>query len=285
MEAPRIHIGIPHLGGLPGYFVRSLVALKKGGDTNYFLTMVPDHPVDLARNLLVEAFLDNSDATHLVMLDADMTFPRNALERLLASGKDIISGTYFARTETPTPHAYRFVRRAVDGAYWYRSLAVEFTSWLQAHPEHVDFGNEAIIGGPALHECDAVGAGILVMTREVLEAVYAEHSADSHPWFKCHPGSRGGEDFEFCRRAKALGYQIWTDFSVQCDHFAPGNFTGREEFIEAFRIGTDEAYDFQQPIEVEVGPDGKRRLKVPGPVASEPDPGFKERLKQRVGLR
>ena len=263
MEAPFLHIGIPHVGDLPDYFFKSVVGMKKGPE--YYLTTVKNHPVDLARNLIVEAFLENAQATHLLMLDADMTFPIRAAEQLLSSGKDIVSGTYFARADTPTPHVYEFQRQDEAGVYWYRSKAEEFAAWVKATPGVADQGNESLFA-PHLVACDAVGAGSLLIARHVLEAMYEEHGDDPYPWFKVHPGSRGGEDFTFCRRARALGYELWADFGVQCAHSAQGGFLGREDFIACFGIGGADEYNFAEPIAYSIGPDGKRRPRLPGTV-------------------
>lgn len=260
---PFLCIGVPHLGGLPGYWVKSFAALKKGPTDQYFLTMVENHPVDLARNLIVETFLDNAQATHLLFLDADMTFPRNAVEQLLRADKDIVSGTYFARADTPTPHVYDFVRVDEAGVAWYATKATEFTRWAKRTRGLAEQGNESLFE-PYLVNADAVGAGCLLIKREVLERMYEVYADDHYPWFKNHPGSRGGEDFTFCERARALGYEVWADFGVQCAHYAPGGFTGREQFLVAFGIGTENEFDFREPIQFSIGPDGKRRPKLPG---------------------
>lgn len=284
-EIPRLAIGIPHVGDLPDYFFKSVVALKKGPTGSYFLTMVKNHPVDLARNLIVETMLDGSDATHLLFLDADMTFPILAAERLLAADKDIVSGVYFARAETPSPHVYEFNRRDEGGVYWYRSLAEEFAEWCKRNPGHVDQGNEAIFPSH-LVKVDAVGAGCLLIKRHVLERMYELYGEEAYPWFKCHDGSRGGEDFTFCRRAQAAGFAIWADFGVQCNHYAPGNFTGREEFVTAFGIGTKHEFDFSEPIEFSIGPDGRRKAKLPGNViVDDGDADRRPTLLERLGVR
>ncbi|MGE3463895.1 MAG: hypothetical protein AB7I04_18455 [Pseudomonadales bacterium] len=261
---PRVVIGIPHIGDLPDYFFKSVIGMRKGRDP--YLVTVRNHPIDIARNLIVEAFKAQGDATHLLMLDADMTFPADTLPRLLQLSEDlgahVVSGTYFARSDTPVPHVYMFDNER-DGVKYYRTLGPEFSAWLKAHPEHRDQGNESLFE-PSPVKCDAVGAGVLLMTREVLDAVEEAHAESYKPWFECAPGSRGGEDFEFCRRVSALGYQVWADFGLQCNHNAPGNFMGREEFIEAFAIGTEDEYDFVTPIVVEISPDGRRRPRLPG---------------------
>lgn len=292
MDEPRVVIAIPHLGDLPEYFVRSLLGVTSWKQALCYVSFVENHPVDLARNLLVEGMLDRTDATHIFFMDADMVFPAAALERLLAADKPIVTGTYFARSETPIPHVYNFARTDDAGVDYYTTLGREFAEWAKRVPQELDLGNAGIIGDPYLVECEAAGAGCLLIRREVLEAVYEAHSDDAYPWFKLRAGSKGGEDFGFFKRVKALGYPVFADFSVQCNHEASGSFTGREEFIECFSIGTPEEHDFDEPILVELGPQGQRRLRTqplvsPATPAERPSllaPRFAESRKRLFGL-
>lgn len=288
METPRVVIAVPHLGDLPGYFFDSVLGLTSVTQRCY-LVRVQDHPVDLARNLLVEGMLDRSDATHIFFMDADMVFPAQALNRLLAADKPVISGTYFARSDTPIPHIYNFARTDENGVRYYTTLGREFAEWVKQVPQELDLGNAGIIGDPYLVECEAAGAGCLLIRRDVLEAVYEAHADSHYPWFKLREGSKGGEDFEFFRRVKELGYPVFADFSVQCNHSAAsGSFMGREEFIDCFSIGTPEEHDFAQPIMVELGPQGQRRVKTQPLVVPESAgviaPRFAESRKRLFGL-
>lgn len=258
MKNPKVVIGVPHLGDLPEYFVKSLLGLNKA---DYYVVFAENAPVDLARNSIVEAMLERADATHLFFMDADMVFPAEALEALLAMDRPIASGTYFARTDTPVPHAYRFSHTDEDGVLWYTPLAAEFAQWMKAHPEQADRPNAYCFPERFVVEADAVGAGCLLIRRDVLEAVYAAHSESYYPWFKMSPGTKGGEDFEFCRRAAELGYRTWVDFGVQCNHRASGMFLGREDFGACFGVGLPDEHDFAQPLLVEIGPAGDRRVR------------------------
>lgn len=68
-----------------------------------------------------------------------------------------------------------------------------------------------------------LGCGVLLIQMDVFEKV-------SFPWFDSHyrpDGSREGEDFAFCRKAKAAGYQPFLDedLSARVGHLGTMEFT------------------------------------------------------------
>lgn len=248
-QAVSVQLGIPHIRDLPGYFVDSLMTLIRPPGTG--MLRVAGKPVDIARNKIVEQFLEGP-GTHLFFMDTDMVFEPHTLNRLFAHGKPIVSGTYFARTDTPVPHVYEYARTDENRVAWYRSMAPEFRAWQALHPElaeEVNAGCFPYLDG--LTECDAVGGGCLLIAREVLEAIPA-------PWFECYD-TGGGEDFDFCGKAQAAGYKVYADFAIQADHYTDMVFTGRAEFNACFA----EVEDFTEPILVEVGKSGRKRFKQP----------------------
>ena len=250
MDAPTVALGIPHRGPLPGYFFDSAMGLIKPEGGVYTLR-VEGKPVDLARNQIVEGFL-SSDATHLFFMDADMKFAPETLRRLIDADLPIVSGVYFARTDHPVPHVYDYVRTDQYGERWYHPKGEALIEWMRAHPEHRDAPNAYCFGHRHLVKCDGIGGGCLLVRRDVFEAI-------GPPWFQNAQGSAGGEDFDFCEKAIAAGYEIYADFAVQCDHEAVAVFTGRSEFVEAFGVGEPGECDFHGPLVVQVGPTGRSR--------------------------
>lgn len=254
----QLAICVPHLGDhVPVYFMRSVVNMVKPPAAPYWFD-VGGYPVDIARNMLAMGALE-TDATHVLFMDSDMEFPREMLARLVMAGKPIVSGLYFARTEVPVPHAYDFHERDDAGVERYISKGREVRDWIRANPGAA--GNCGVWGEPWLVKAAAIGAGCMLIERKVLEHVYAEFGAADprYPWFRNADGSKGGEDFEFCRRASRCGYEIWVDLSVQCAHEARGGFIGREEFEVAAGIGTEREHPFElDPVVMELPGPGKR---------------------------
>lgn len=269
VEKVKVAVGVPYLRAFEGYFLDTMLALAKPPETQFY--RVPDKPVDLARNILVEKALADPDCTHLLMVDSDMILPPLALFRLIQDDKDVVSGTYFARTTPPNPHLYEFHHEDApegdcpmgkehhDGfGRWYRPMSREMAAYMKRHPDYGDYAETAVLPmtPDSLIPIEAAGAGILLIKRAVLEAM-------EYPYFKCHERSAGGEDFYFFEKARALGFETYGDLAVQCQHEFRGAFMDRMDFAEVFHVGQPDEQDFdrydqivdmspQEPIEPHV---------------------------------
>lgn len=256
MTEPRVAVGIPHLGNLPGYFFDSMSSMHFPGGAHGFIR-VENKPVDTARNAIAKTFLENERFTHLMWFDADMTFHPETVARLLAHDLPIVSGLYLARTDTPIPHMYNFNRvDPKDGMTWYDSLAGDYAEWLKCTPEHKERPNAWCFDPDpaALIKVDAVGFGCVLMAREVIEKM-------EYPYFEADPETGGAEDFDFCEKAKRAGFQVFCDMTVQANHCIREGFIGREEFVDCWHVGTKYEADFSKPIPIEVRGSGTRRIR------------------------
>lgn len=63
-----------------------------------------------------------------------------------------------------------------------------------------------------LQKIGRCGMGCCLIKRKVLEDVFKEYKSAFAPMGEL------GEDFSFCERAKALGYEIYMDWFVKCSH-------------------------------------------------------------------
>jgi len=142
-------------------------------------------PLMHARNEQVWRFLAGR-CTHLFILDSDCLPQPDTIRRLLAYGKPIISA----------PHSC-----LINGE---RGLmVVDPAPNGKGYVQHYPLRG---LQGPNVR----VGCGGLLIAREVFETL-------EPPWFKFEYDRRGclkkGEDFHFCEKALAAGYEIW----AQCD--------------------------------------------------------------------
>jgi len=144
--------------------------------------------VAAARNKCVETFL-KSKYQWLLFLDADTIPPADGIDRLMSHGKKIVSGLYHQRGGDFLPNMYTY------------------KGWNDATQQH-DYNWITEWARDELIEVDGVGAGFLLIHREVLAAIGKE-------WFHF---KEGGEDLAFCRQAKEKGYQIYVDTSLHCGH-------------------------------------------------------------------
>lgn len=152
--------------------------------------MVQDSLIHEARNEIVETMLRKTDATHLLFLDSDMRFPWQLPLQLLYHAKPIIGVNYSTRAGMPRPTALLDETVEEEGPRRYLYPPVD----------------PAEAGEPV--EVEAVGMGVCLIERQVLEAV-------GYPWFEAvyDPVNRRrrGEDVDFCRKAKAKGFGTWVD--------------------------------------------------------------------------
>lgn len=66
-------------------------------------------------------------------------------------------------------------------------------------------------------ECDAVGTGLVMIRRHVLE--HPEMKAPFLQELDADGTIHVGQDIQFCRRAKKLGFTVGTVANLLCDHF------------------------------------------------------------------
>lgn len=147
----------------------------------------------LARNKLVQRVLD-SNSDWIFFVDDDQALRPDTLMRLLSYEKPIVSGLYLNRNRPFFPIA--FSERAEDGTY----IPID----LPTLPKE------------GLLQVQAVGAGCLLIRREVLEAI-------GENWFQHGRVDDwdASEDIIFCEQARAAGYEIFVDLGTQVGHFAP----------------------------------------------------------------
>jgi hypothetical protein len=133
------------------------------------------------RQAMVQGALSNG-ATHILMIDSDMRFPPDTLERLLARQVDIVGANYVPRGGQGTTARY------ADGSY------VPSNTRVGLEPVHV------------------VGCGVVLISAAVFRALEA-------PWFPT-PWDEDqfvSEDVYFCARAAKAGFQAYVDHDLSKD--------------------------------------------------------------------
>ena len=152
-----------------------------------------------ARKYLGNFFESKTEYDALLMLDMDMLYPEDMLEKFRAHDKDIVTAHYFRRRTDPM-------------------LSVIQTGEKWPYIPLVDVPSDG------LHEVATSGFGAVLITREVYMAVKNYLPDKGHP-FDLGPlpwltGDQGhlGQDIRFFSIARKLGYRLWMDASVECAH-------------------------------------------------------------------
>lgn len=205
--------------------VRSLTTLDFGGTA----ALVLDHShtsISVNRNMLTQLALDHpARITHLFFLDTDMSLPRDAVLRLLSAQRPLVSGLYVDKKHD------RVVARRLLAPFRYQSLHEE---WCVANAtgDAPSTDSAPSLGHPhwflkpqfadRVVECDATGAGCLLIERQVLEAV-------PFPWFeeehdpqatRASAAAMVSEDYSFFRKAAERGFPCAVDTGVLCYHWS-----------------------------------------------------------------
>lgn len=170
----KILVGIPCGEDIRAKMAFSLLQLK--GD--HTVTMQIGCDVAHNRNKLVA---QAEDYDYLMMIDSDMKFNPDTLERMIAHDKDIL-GLACNHRQLPLESV---VKPLIEGQ---TTLPTE------------------------LFEAESVGTGVILIKTEVFNKIDA-------PWFEfTYDGERIGEDVNFCRKARAAGYKIWVDPTIPVKH-------------------------------------------------------------------
>ena len=202
----HVMIAVPTMGDIHANLAALLIQwtqrYRSDQITFYFTFRVA--PVDRARNQVVEQFFKATPAkpfTHLFFIDADTVPPIDALERLIAHDKAIVSGL------TPIP---KFTE---DGG-WY---LIDNCFMEGKRDEHGKILETHIAErGTGLQPIFRCGTSCLLIKREVLETVPRPHFVFEYN--DAHTLHTRSEDIRFCDNARAAGFELYADTDVMCGH-------------------------------------------------------------------
>lgn len=197
MTKPKILIGLPTMSSIHTMVLMVILSWINEAQTTgeYNLSIYPTinvQPVDNARNDIVQAFLE-SDCTHLLFIDSDTIPPLDALRRLLAHDKPIMSAL--------TP----IIELNEETGEYYRK-------W-----NCVDTNDQHMKPDTGIQECKGAGSSCILIKREVFEAM-------EMPYYRfVYKDDKGrnvvvSEDIYFIINALSKGIKCLADTSIVCRH-------------------------------------------------------------------
>ena len=207
-------IAVPCMDTNPVGFTQSLEYLVKPAGTS--LAMKPNSLVYDSRNLLSLYAIEN-EFDNVLWLDSDMTFPKDALTKLLAhieKGYDMVTGLYVTRHEPVEPVIYDMLeepKRNPDTGYLEKRI-----NPYRDYPRNSFF------------PVSGCGFGCVITKTSMLKDVWDKFG----PAFNPFPWA--GEDISFCYRAKLLGYQPYCDSTISCGHI------GMKVYSESMIVRSDD---------------------------------------------
>jgi FkbM family methyltransferase len=149
------------------------------------------YQIDQIRNLIA-SWAENFD--YLFSVDSDIVFSKDTLQKMLSYNVPMVSGLYIQRK--PGQHILELYRNGVNIPY-------------------------EEIRGQGLIEVDGCGFGCVLVKSEVIRAIgypqFVYKSALDH-------ANTLSEDNYFCMKAKSLGFKIYADTNILCEHIGNTKF-------------------------------------------------------------
>lgn len=231
-EPIHLMIGTPCYGGFitaPNF--NSALKLRdycgKNGIRLSFAMPWGDALVTRARQSIAAYFLDDPTATHLLYIDADISYEVDQVLRLLKFNRDVCAGLYPAKK-----YDWELIRKkALAGGEFLESAGLAYVYNRKEPHETVEgFGKVTL-----------AGTGFLMIQRRVLEAMAKQYpklkykvagpqgEKEQYAFFNCMVDEKGvylSEDYSFCKRWNDMGGEIWADFESRLGHTGPEMFKG-----------------------------------------------------------
>jgi len=158
------------------------------------------------RQDMVSTALKN-DATHLLFIDSDQTFPRDTAHRLLAHKKQVVACNIATKMIPSTPTA-RFKGATRAGVPVYTTAA-----------------------SPPLEQVWRVGTGIMMIDLNI----FKRDKLKRPPWFTQHwnedLNSYVGEDWAFCEAMEKAGVKIYIDNALSMEIGHVGTLEYRHDLV------------------------------------------------------
>jgi len=204
---------------------------KEPGDIFIFEGNKP--AVDISRNIIASSAL-KEHAEWCFFLDDDVIAPPNTIQKLRSYNLPIISGLYWRRhPDGIWPEVFK-----KDASGIPKPMKNEDLRKLQ---------NQVI-------QCDAVGAGMLMIHKSVLEKMAptvpkwnitnpdTDEELVVYEFFKLimKDNVSLSEDVVFCSRAKGLGFKIYCDISLMAGHLYTGMIKYGDKLFTDLIVGHDQ---------------------------------------------
>jgi predicted O-methyltransferase YrrM len=240
---PGSFLAVPSYGDIATPFVHSLFSSQANLPHRMDLEIFSGNcHVDDSRNRLVRDFLE-TDCEQLVFLDNDVFWRDSDLDRLIRHDRDIVAGIYPLKNDKED-----YPVKTLPGERWSDK--------------------------DGLVEVEGVPTGFLKIKRRVFEALYptVPHHKSKEDAFgrmmipviferTLNGHSRRGGDYEFCRKAREAGFQIYIDPMMELGHVGNKVWTGcighfwRKDFaipegLTAIKEGAETTLTFAEMVAV-----------------------------------
>jgi len=185
-----IYIAVLNQGWIRPELVAIIANLTQQRKYSLYVGYPAHKPITHNRNTIVKRFLETG-MDYLLMIDSDNIPPANILD-LADYDKDIIGGLCFA---------------------FMKELIIPLCLKLNKEQRY-DLMD--ITDNQGLVECDAIGSGVMMIKKEVLENIPFPFRNEYDP----EGIKTKGLDVNFCKRAKEKGYTVWCHTDMKIAHWS-----------------------------------------------------------------
>lgn len=209
MPDHNVMIGTPAYHGLMhSDYVQSVLNFQAFNIKYMLLTIGNESLITRARNTIMAAFAVRTECTHLLFLDSDVSLPAQGLQRMIASGRDVIAAPVALKGKNP------------DGT------------------RNFNYGQPLGEDGP-YYLVEHVGTAALMFSRRAADALVAEARRDGRVYTRgvhvrgekmratehydvFRTGVVGNEylseDYWACRQLRLMGFNIHVDPGIVTRH-------------------------------------------------------------------
>ena len=165
-----------------------------------------------SRNSAVAGFLDDCDAEWLWLVDTDMGFAPDTVARLVGAAdpalRPVVGALCFGLIETGT-----------DGmGGWVTETFATLYDWRADDQGREGFAARQVWQRDALVRVDGTGAACLLVHRDAVAKVRAEHGDHWFTPVQYPDGTQVGEDLSFCWRLGQIGIPLHVHTGVRTTH-------------------------------------------------------------------
>ena len=247
----KVLIGTPCYGGMcqTGYLQSIIELVANFTKLNIpfdIMTIGNESLIPRARNGIVAKFMANKDATHLMFIDADITFSWISIIKLLLSDKELSGGCYpkkmlnweklkYHIKENPDIDNNTLLSKSLD--YVFNPVYFRNGDNLVAQVEN------------GLVKVKDIGTGFMLFKKSVIETMFFKYpelqyknnvagyyteNTNVEDYFytlfdtEIDPESKVylSEDYLFCKRWRECGGELWLDLSTNLNHTGVMDYKG-----------------------------------------------------------
>jgi hypothetical protein len=241
-KKPKLFVATPMYGGMcvGGYTMGILECVQTFMQNNiqmYYSYMMNESLITRARNGMAYDFMQ-SDATHLMFIDADITFKPQDIVRMVQADKDIICGLYPKKEIN-----WQLISDAVKQGVDYKDLP-NYTGSFVVNLVGGALESTGNVNEPM--EIDNGGTGFMLIKRSVFEKLqptvpkYTNDMiliVDKNPVKKIideffatsideTTNRLLSEDYHFCKIARQAGFKVYAAPWANLTHSGTYNFSG-----------------------------------------------------------